>query len=190
MTGMSMAQVMAVARHLHPGTWWDDTATRPEVEGLRGLYLREAERVLQVARAAGGQEAKPGDLAYGECPECHSQDRAEREYPIPSPVNGRDVSHTCEHDWHDSDVPPATAAGGQAAMIERACDWKNFPQNVDHRSFHFGHLCPYEVCAALLRGEPDPRRAAGEQEEPTEATTCPCGHPRIRATSRATSTSS
>lgn len=59
-------------------------------------------------RAAGGP-AKPGDLAYGECPECRSQDRAEREYPIPSPVNGRDVSHTCEHDWHDSEV----AAGGQ-----------------------------------------------------------------------------
>ena len=47
-----MAQVMAVARHLHPASWWDGPATTAANEGLRGLYLREAERVLQVAQAA------------------------------------------------------------------------------------------------------------------------------------------
>lgn len=47
-----------------------------------------------------------------------------------------------------------------AQLAEAACDWKAgmYAGGASHDQFHFGYRCPYEVVAALLRGEPDPRR--------------------------------
>lgn len=49
-----------------------------------------------------------------------------------------------------------------AAKVAGMCHWV---QNVNgiasmesHTEFHFGFTCPYEAMAAVLRGEPDPRR--------------------------------
>jgi crossover junction endodeoxyribonuclease RusA len=47
---------------------------------------------------------------------------------------------------------------GQAEVIRQACEHTraDLPER-DHVARHFGEPCPYEVSAALLLGEPDPR---------------------------------
>lgn len=51
------AEVEAVARALHPGSWWDDPIDLGAARKQRPAYLLEAELLLEVARAA--REAEP-----------------------------------------------------------------------------------------------------------------------------------
>jgi crossover junction endodeoxyribonuclease RusA len=50
---------------------------------------------------------------------------------------------------------------GAAALVAGLCDWVRDADGVQteetHEAFHYGSPCPYAVCAAALRGQPDPR---------------------------------
>jgi hypothetical protein len=54
----------------------------------------------------------------------------------------------------------AEASGTVAAMCHWVQDVGGVRARESHEAFHFGYSCPYEAVAAVLRGEPDPRRDA------------------------------
>jgi crossover junction endodeoxyribonuclease RusA len=42
--------------------------------------------------------------------------------------------------------------------VRELCHWRQgLVSDVTHQAFHFGALCPYDVVAAVLAGQPDPR---------------------------------
>lgn len=49
-----------------------------------------------------------------------------------------------------------------ASVVESLCDWTADmygarDDGLSHDQYHYGHYCPYEAMAAVLRGKPDPR---------------------------------
>lgn len=47
-----------------------------------------------------------------------------------------------------------------ADVVEDMCHWRQDrgdARSQTHEEFHFGHVCPYEAMASVLRGKGDPR---------------------------------